>query len=298
MIYGVFTFKNEDYATTLHHPESPIIVMGASHAQESFNPLLMAEELGVDVFNLGGPGHNPLFLEYQTRLLLKKKSIPNLVILTITYNTINDYVKPHVIASFIQEGNMLRTTSYLMKMQNFNTPRKIFLSDIYSSSYRVLTSRSLSFLKNREFESPMPRHHERGYFGKNIELQPGIQPAKISQRSFQTNTQMIEGLKNCLSLWRKKNVQVVVVDTPEFYGTRLASVEYDKFEDLMHELSENEGFIFKSFNRLDQPEQKNPELFRDGGWGIPNSHLNRKGAIWFNKIFCEWLQKTVDLKSL
>lgn len=298
MIYGVFNFKNEEYATTLHHPHSPILVMGASHAEESFNPIEMQKHLGIDVFNLGKAGNNPLFLEYQTKLLLGKKIKPELVILTITYNTINDYVKPHAIASFMPEGEMMRTATFLMKMRSFDSPRKLFLADIYSSSYRVLASRSLSYFKNRSFVAAMPRHPERGYTGRNAQINPGPKPDSIHQREFVTNPDMIAGLKNCLSLWHQNGVQVIVVDTPEFYGSRLSSFEYPKFEEMMHELCGAHGFIFKSFNRLNLAEQKDPSLFRDGGWGIPNSHLNRKGAIWFNRIFCEWLKDTVDLGSL
>lgn len=298
IVKGCSLFKNEDLSTTLHHPKSDILILGASHAQESFNPSEISKHLNLNAFNLGSSGHNPLFINYQTQLLLQKKNIPKIVILVTTYDTLNEISLPHVLCPLIPEKQLLNTISYFSDYRSLNSFRKLFLTDIYSSSARILLSRCISYTKNKSFDVPMPKHPERGYVGRNHSIQPGEQPSTYNKIPFQINHKMLKELQNTIDFWNQYQVPVLLIDTPEFIGTRLGRDEYEKFTSLVNNLSKQKNCIFKSFNQPHIQELTRTDYFRDGGWGIPNSHLNRRGAIWFNKIFCEWLKQEIDLSSL
>ena len=289
-------FKNEDYATSLHHPNSDILFLGASHAKEGFDPREIQKHLNVSSYNVSGPSHNPLFLEYQTKTILTRKQLPKLAVITITPDTINDYAKPHSLGAFVPEGERSRASQLFLSYRKFDSFRHIFLTDLYSSSLRIVFSRTLSWLKNRSFEVTMPHSSTKGYTERHHQLKAGEEPNPINLLNFHSNPSMLQGLKNCISLWREKDIPVLIVDTPEFYGTRIARHQYSFYEDLMNDLANTEGVTFVSFNNLEYSELKNEKLFRDGGWGIPNSHLNHNGTLWFNKLFCQYLKESSLIK--
>lgn len=271
-------------------PESEILFFGSSHAEESFVPGIIESETGASAWNLGGRERNPLLVRAMTRTLLKERSfVPKLVVITVTYDDLREHTRPHLLAGLSKEG-LLRQFQLFYQMKPKFALRGFFFSDYYSSSWRYVFSRAFRHAMTGKADVGWKASASKGHFSSSDVLEPGERPETIPTRPYVYYRRNLHALEQTLRSWQEAGVRLVITDPPEFAGTRLGHGEYDLYRKRMEELADQYGAEFHSFNRVDDFTGK-AEYFRDGGWGVPNSHMNQKGSSMFSRKFAQWLKE-------
>ena len=99
-------------------------------------------------------------------------------------------------------------------------------------------------------------------------------------------------LKMLLDTWAKDGVTVLFVILPDYYGTYQTNVGRMKALADLKRLTRNypNAHIY-DFNRPRVFPLTKVEYFRNGGWGLANSHLSREGAEVFDRLLLEKIRK-------
>jgi hypothetical protein len=286
-------FHSIEYGLAKNYPDSDILIMGTSHAEESFIPIKMQEHLNLTTYNLGRARRNIFFNYHLSKFLISNKRKPKNVILVMSYNDFRESTRPYMVSQFVESNEKIDLYFELLKQRKWDSVRGFFYTDLFSSSYRMMASRMLSWLKNRKTELPYYEHREKGYNGSAKIIKDAEKPETFKKHPFSFYPMQREYLIKTIRLWKQANCKVIIVDTPEFIGTRKSESEYDVYEKFIDEIATNENILFKSFNDPKIDLLKDPKKFKDGGWGKLNSHLNTTGAVEFTELFCVWLSNVI-----
>jgi hypothetical protein len=103
----------------------------------------------------------------------------------------------------------------------------------------------------------------------------------------------VEGtyLQKLLAALEEDEVPIFLVFIPDFVGTNETNFEQDKFKSDIGALAgPHKNATVLDFNRPDRFDLKNRWLFKNGGWGVSNCHLNVKGKIDFTLKFAKMVR--------
>ncbi len=282
-------FRSEEYSLAKNYPESEFLIFGTSHAQESFVSNALSDEIKKSVYNFGRARRNIFFNYYLSVFLIDQARKPDHICIVMSYNDFRETTRPYMVSQFVPKGEGFSLFYSLLIQKKWTSMRNFFYTDLFSSSYRMMISRSMSWLKNRKREIPYWEDAERGYRGDDSILSEYEEPEEFPTHKFKAYSMQKEYLINTIRLWKNAGCNVIITDTPEFIGTRLSEIEYEQYSALMEKIASEEGATFKSFNDPKIGLLSDHTSFKDGGWGVPNSHLNKKGANQFTKLFAQWL---------
>ncbi|MBF0244921.1 MAG: hypothetical protein HQL31_06570 [Planctomycetes bacterium] len=291
ILCGSHLFRTELYSTARDYPESEILILGSSHAREGISPQFLLAETGLSAYNLGGAGQNSLVNNYLSRLLVARGRRPAIVMISVGYDDLHEYSRPHILTQFVPPEELGGITWHFIGQKNWNSLRNFFYADRYSSSARMALSRALSWAVTGRRQPRVGADPARGYHPFNRSVQPLARPASPGTAPFICNPLVLAALKEMAALWRAKGAQVLILDTPEYLPSRLYRGEYSRYQALMEEVAGTSGAHFRSFNDPEIEWLNDPGCFRDGGWERPNSHLNIKGGMRFNKLLSEWMRE-------
>jgi len=302
-------FLPEEMNLLNHNLEVKGIILGTSHAEQGLMPSVLEKETGLDWYNFARARRNLVFNEVYSKALWQAGLRPKVVVLVATYHDWNEGSHPHMIRPFLFGEDLGRVSLDFLTDRQWNNPRTWLTSDQYSSTHRMMLARTLSWVKNRRTDLPYRPHPEDGFDGSLAQINPGPRPDEFPKHPWSVKESNRNAFIATLAFWTQKQVPVVVVDPPEFLGSRLSHRDYDTYRGQTERLCKEFGVPYKSFNELGQPIVENPDLaivkipdlsivenpalFRDGGWGHPNSHLNTEGARRFSKDFSAWLLQAV-----
>ena len=297
LILGFTYFRSEEYVQAKKYPESELLILGSSHAGEGFDTAKIRQHTGLSAYNFGRGRRNVEYTNYLSRFLIREGKKPSVVILVATYHDLTEQTHPYMILPFAASNEERYKLSLSFLAQRSWIPgRSFFYSDRYSSSVRMLLSRSLSWLKNQQRDVPWRDTPDRGFNALHSSLEEKVRPKHFARFPYYYEHKKLQLLKSTIRLWKSTGALVILTDPPEYIGTLLSRSEYPQYEKLMQQTAEECGALFKSFNTSSWKPLHDAQNFKDGGWGHPNSHLNRKGAALFTPHFSQWLKPLLNTR--
>lgn len=203
---------HNQYVTTMIQ-QAPVIIMGSSRAARHYNPAILADTLGREVWNCGLDGNGLLFQYGRLRLLLERYT-PQ----TIIYD---------VIPAFdIREEDNLKAIKWLNRWADHAVLDSL-IDDVdpaeriklFSSFYRYNTS--FLHMAKDNVGSPqifdhgfLPFYDRMDYDGKGPDDKPSVwQPLKR------------EYFEKFINLCREKNIHLIVVYSPWYKARSNRSLE-------------------------------------------------------------------------
>ena len=291
------TFPPEEQNLLQHNQGVEGVILGTSHAEQGIIPSILEKETGLDWYNFARARRN-LFFNYPYSKSMWESGIrPKVVVLVATYHDWNERTHPHIVRAFLEPDEITPVTLDFVFDRSLQNPRTWLLSDQYSSTHRMMMARSLSWLKNQRFELPFHPHPADGFNASNTIITPTTRPEQFTQYPWSVRDLNLEAFKNTLDFWTEKGIPLVVVDPPEYLGSRLSHRDYEQYRETTAQLCLSRGVPYKSFSDPEYPIVNNPVYFRDGDWGYPNSHLNNRGAALFTQELITWLIKKDIVKA-
>lgn len=292
-------FTPQELSMAKRLPKHEMLVFGTSHAESAFYPEQMKNQLNLSCYNLGRARRNLAFQAAISRTLIEAGHHPKLVVLTTTYHDWNENAHPYMIYPLLKKEQRFPYFLEILTQREWLQPRRWFLMDRYSSSARMMSSRALSWIKNRQTEYPWIDYHDGGYRPQHQHFKSEEKPEHIKTFPLHILDSNRQAFIELLELWSKAGSKVVVVDPPEFIGSRLSHRHYDQAWKMVEQHCRTKNIPHQSFSNPDTPWLSDSRYFRDGGWGHPNSHLNHKGAIAFGQDFSLWLlEQFQDLQPM
>lgn len=91
--------------------------------------------------------------------------------------------------------------------------------------------------------------------------------------------------RNLLDELDRDGIRVFLVTIPDYIGTYETDFERRKFLEDLGRLAEGQANVrILDFNRPEIFPLDRADYFLNGGWGLTNSHLSRKGAVLYNRL--------------
>ena len=294
----IFTPQESDMVKKL--PKVDALVFGTSHAEQGFSPTTLKELTGLNWYNTGKARRNLFFQSTFTRHLIAEGHRPKLVVLVATYHDWNELSHPYMIYPLASSRERWDLYWEFNAQRDIWNPRRWFCMDQYSSTARMMFARGLSWLKNKKTDYPWHPIGDQGYVASNASVTPSPKPNTIATSPLNVLKSNLIAFESVVQQWRAVDVPIVIVDPPEFIGSRLHHGEYDKAWNMVEQICERHDVPCKSFSDPSKAWMQQGEYFRDGDWGYPNSHLNHQGTILFNVELAQWLTelKLVDATKL
>ncbi|WP_439152752.1 hypothetical protein [Winogradskyella sp.] len=289
-----FNEFHESYSDSLD-----ILIIGSSHAKNTYNSSILDSVFQTRTYNLGSAGQNYLF----TNLLLEdilNKTKPKLVIVDIFPAVIR------VPTAKKGKGNQLRIVDYTSFGKNrFNLINKVYstheMPSVYSETIRNHDKWFDRNWNDSNFDVGNKNFFFRqGYFNSNKTLKKEdyerykfyakehdkflkVKPSKKDRNQFIAISELLE---NTIKICRENSVNVIFVSSPyfdSFYKDKFNNIHY-----LLHEFFESKKDIdFIDFNK----DFNNLGLTLDDFWD--KGHLNIVGS----KKVSLTLAKYLDQKS-
>lgn len=129
------------------------------------------------------------------------------------------------------------------------------------------------------------------YLGKKMVIGSEFRTKPDSWEKFPyINSDNGEGpfLKRLFDELERDGVKVFLIGIPDYIGTYKSNIQKDKFvRDISNLIKNRKGFWLLNYNHPDHFNMENGDFFKDGAYGVKNSHLSYYGSIPFNKMLSE-----------
>jgi hypothetical protein len=290
-------FKPEEWSVAQKLSPQDGLILGTSHAEQGCIPNILSQELGGKWFNGGRARRNLNFNQYWSETFIQNGQKPKIVILVVTYHDWNEKSHPYMIYPLANPDSRQSVALDLMTERHLLNPRTWFLCDQYSSTVRMMLARSLSWLKNRQSELYWREDTHGGYLEAWGHMKPQVKPSDFSKYPWHMKDQNFKAFLSILQQWQAVGSRVIVIDPPEYIGSRLSHRDYEQAWEMVKTECDKLNVPCRSFSQVDDVFLTDETNFRDGGWGYPNSHLSNKGAAEFSRRLADWI-KTMDSPSL
>lgn len=103
-----------------------------------------------------------------------------------------------------------------------------------------------------------------------------------------------EFLKKLFDELENDRVQVFLIGIPDYIGTFESNVQKKFFsDDILSLIKGRKDFWFLDYNHPEKFDIHNPEFFKNGRYGLENSHMSYYGSIPFNKILTDDVRRII-----
>ena len=272
------------------------LIFGASHSSFALNPSII-NEYGLTAVNYSKGGHNSVLNYYLYEKYRKEFSPPKVVIISCPYFNFSAETDSETIfnlLSYSEFAGYMFSNIFEFKLKLFKY-RKI-LSDMHTQIFKSIFSekkpiRKIGYLydfspelKNTNLTTNIQIPSDRVVYFKEDYVEDGYSKKDIS------NKEIIEYFHKLLKILQKDNVFVVLVEIPEYIGTRESILNKEIFyKEVKEEIKEYTNTIFINQTEIESFDFEDKTLFFDGGYGLTNSHLSYKGSNQYTKILMNML---------
>jgi len=288
-LFTDLAFKDEFRAYMKEKPVSTLI-LGTSRTYEGIHPRYFLEILGENVYKEAQPGKGPKYNYYFYQFYRKQVGIPYIIIYGVDYFTFNIESGNRWLSRF----NYRSEADYFMPgMMLLKYKKKIneFIATVIESLKTVLERKNNASTKKDFIEI-------QNYLGVNPKKSNVISGKPEHFKRFRYHKSPgIEGeyLISLLELFYRDNVTVVLVMLPDYYGTNLSNINKRIFIRDIRNLADGFSNIqLYNYNSIQKFPLDRTEYFLNGGYGLTNSHLSRKGAHLFNRILLDDIRHHYD----
>ena len=278
-IFTDLAFKDE-FKEYMKNTQVNTVILGTSRTYEGIHPPYFEEILGEKAFKEAQSGKGPKYNYYFYKFYQNQVGIPDIVIYGVDYFTFNIESRNRWLSRF----NYRTEADYFFPgMLLWEHKKKIneFIDTVIESLKTIL---------QRKNGMPVPPEliKAQNYLGSNPKKKKIISKRPDHFKRFRyRKSPGIEGnyFIKLLDLLHRDGVTVLLVMLPDYYGTNLTNINKRIFirdiRDLGGRYSNVQVYNYNTTKRfpLDRTE-----YFINGGYGLTNSHLSRKGAKLFNRI--------------
>jgi len=282
-------FKNEFKKYMKDMPTSTLI-LGTSRTYEGIHPRYFLEILGENAYKEAQFGKGPKYNYYFYQFYRKQVGIPDIVIYGVDYFTFNMDSRNRWLSRF----NYRSKADYFMPgMLLLKYKKKIneFIDSLIEGLKTVLEKKSGPSTR-RDFRQIQ------NYLGINPKKNTVISgKPKHFKRFLYQKSPGIEGeyFISLLELLNRDNVTVLLVMLPDHYGTNSSNIYKRVFiRDIRDLAGRFSNVKVYNYNSMQKFPLKRTEYFLNGGYGLTNSHLSRKGAHLFNRILLDDIRHHYD----
>lgn len=290
-------FKPEEWSLAQKLAPQQGLILGTSHAEEGLIPSIIQNELGGSWHNLGQARRNLNFNQYWTKALIDHGQRPQTVVLVVTYHDWNEQSHPYILYPLADPARRFDVALDLAQQRYWLNPRTWFLCDQYSSTLRMMLARSLSWLKNRQPTIAWKARGDGGYRQNYGHLKAQKEPESFAKYPWNVLEPNRLAFFSIIQQWQAIGTKVIVIDVPEYLGSRLSHAEYERAWAMVEKECRELKVVCRSFSLPEDAFLSDETNFRDGGWGYPNSHLSHKGATLFSQKLARWLAELRENKS-
>lgn len=258
------------------------LILGTSRTFEALHPFYFETILNQKAFKEAQFGKNPKYNYYFYQMYKKHAGIPKVVIYGIDYFIFNSTSNKRWLARFDLIHYNKNPFSYLSLLIQHKKEIEDFLTDIIDS------------LKETFQDKPTTKHAKELEDVQAYTGSPHKENVVVSRRPRKFIRQKYcvfpgsEGqyLKKLLDEMDRDNVSVILVVLPDHYGTFRTNYNRRRMLIDLKRLTKNhQKAHILNFNHPNNFPLKRTDYFLNGGWGKTNSHLSKKGAEYFNRIF-------------
>lgn len=249
-----------------------IAIYGSSRAEVQFNPKIVEDSFGVNVYNYGVNGHN-FYMEYlRHTLLLKYNKPPKLIILSldnVTLDKRNELFEMQQFAPYLDDKNIVAATKTYVGFKRF---------DYLLPLLRYIPLRDFApYVQGEPFTSTSSREWYKGFSvhneGWNNNLETAVNKQKNYTQHFDVNT--IHLFEQFINETKKQGIKLMFVYAPEYIeGQKFVANRQDIFN-YYHYFSDKYKIPF--FDYSTDSLCYNKKNFYD------SQHLNAMGADIFTK---------------
>jgi hypothetical protein len=255
-----------------------LLIVGSSHVYRGVDTRRF-EEVGIKAFNLGSSLQTPLQTEYLLHKYLDKMN-PKIVLFEVGYKTFSsDGVEGAldlIINSKRLDGEMVKMACKLNDITVYNTLAFTFFRK------NILGETRQEFLANQT-------DHEKYISGGFVER---LDSAYVGPKSFDKITKRLsavqeESFNNCLKLLKRRNVKVVLIQTPILQDYYSSIDNMSDFNSYFNRYSK--GYQYYNFNN---------DIYKETKYFYDHHHLNSIGVHKFNDSLIKAIRHDLDLLSV
>ncbi len=266
------------------------IILGTSRTLEGIHPVYFSSLLNQNAYKEAqfgkGPKYNYLFYKFYK----KHCGVPKVLIYGMDYFMFNLDSRIRWLHRFNHQenkdyfGNFLMLLKYKKNIDDFTDIMLEKLKQGLGESgnlvplrdfVKIQKYRGVDFEKIR-IDSERPDRFKHFRYHKF----PGVE-----------GDYFLKLLEEC----QKDEVKVILVFIPNYYGTNVTNIQRQLFYEDIHKIVKPfDNINIYNYNKIKKFPLKNREYFLNGGYGLTNSHLSKKGAALFNRKFLKDIKHHYD----
>ena len=255
------------------------LILGTSRAYEGIHPVYFRKALKLNAFKDAFKGRGPRYNLSFYRFFKERNGAPRLVVYGVDYFMFAARSAKSSLTRFEPDRGPFRLFAEPSALLGNKKEVEDFLNDLGDALEQKLKPRpsgpKRDFLRNETYAGKPPK-------GKPL---PTAKPKQFLRQIYLITRHTERAyFRTLLKEWNRDGVLVVLATIPDHIGSYETNFENDKFlEDLRRQAAPFPNVRFFDFNRPDLFPLDKAEYFINGGWGLTNSHLSKKGARLYNK---------------
>lgn len=281
----------EKFAAVRDREQVQVLILGTSRAFEGIHPSLIRKRLGVRAFKEAFVGKGPKYNYYFYQEYKKHMPLPRAVIYGADYFLFNIKSESHWLQRFPKELVGPDRANPGLSRLLANKPRidrffQFLLDGLKEeaggdSRYRLegdpeRMGTYCGIASPGTIDSARPPHFQRVTFPR---------PPGVEGRFF----------KRLLMQAERDGVKMLLVALPEYIGTYRTNSGQQNFDKTFRRMVRHFANVrFYDYNDPARFDLERAELFLDGGYGLTNSHLSRKGAEVLNELLIADLRRCLE----
>lgn len=286
------TFKDE-FMAFMKEKTMSTLILGTSRTYEGIHPRYFQEILGENAYKEAQPGKGPKYNYYFYQFYRKQVGIPDIIIYGVDYFTFNIESRNRWLSRFNYQSEADYFMPGMMLLKHKKKINELIATVIESLKTILKTKKNVS--RQRDFIETQ------NYLGVNPKKSNLISRKPEHFKRFRYHKfPGIEGnyFISLLKLLYHDNVTVLLVMLPDYYGTNLSNINKRIFiRDIRNLAGRFSNIRVYNYNSIRKFPLDRADYFLNGGYGLTNSHLSRKGAHLFNRILLHDIRHHYDRRN-
>jgi hypothetical protein len=281
---GEFEVWNDIYDGNI---KSDVAIYGSSRAWVHIDSEILEDSLELKTYNMGIDGHN-FGLQYLRHIeYLKFNKTPKLIIVSVDAFSLQKKTDLYELAQFLPymlwNGNIKKYTSSL---NGFNFYDYYFPLIRYMGRIKKISS-ILRTNQNGE-----KKYRVKGYKGIERDWNEDVTKAQSARQHYEIgmDESIVALFNQFLIECRTKEIQVVLVYTPEYIGGRKFVINRNEVLNKLNDFSNKYNLLFLDYSK--------DELCLKKSYFYNASHLNKKGAEIFTTKLGRDLNRSTNVMDV
>ena len=257
---------------SLSDSKEDVLIIGASQAQNNYDPRLISSALNMSCYNAGLDGGHSIIMQYAQIKIITARYTPKVIILEFNpeniVHYIGDYDRLSILLPYYKDYPEIRPFIHLKGPYE----EVKLLSAIYPFNSNII---SMIVYNTNSYAGR--RRDIKGYVCKKEVLNKSIIGTQIEKKTEGVvDPNMVSALRNIIQLCKEKNIFLYIVSSPLFHEINEKQGPPSSAASLSLEIIRTNKVHFLDFS-YDTTFLGHMELFYD------LKHLNEKGATIFSK---------------